>query len=203
MKFGFGSTAEKNGIPRIDRVVPSAAIPGGELTIHGAGFTPRPGARPIVRFGEAEAALALVSSSRVIARVPENASSSTVQIATAQNESQPFPVSIAVQIADNLHPVANPVVDSHGNIYVTFSLNDPKPAQAEARSLAIADAKAKAGAMASAAGVKVGQVLQISDVSTNTRVPYPYAAAADSAPTQVPVGQIDVQVSVEVDFALG
>lgn len=88
------------------------------------------------------------------------------------------------------------------NIYVAFTLNDPKPAQAEARSLAIADARAKAGAMASAAGVKLGQVLQISDVSTNTRVPYPFAAAAESAPTQVPVGQIDVQVSVEVDFAI-
>jgi sugar lactone lactonase YvrE len=28
---------------------------------------------------------------------------------------------LGVQIADNLHPVANPVVDAHGNIYVTFS----------------------------------------------------------------------------------
>jgi uncharacterized protein YggE len=88
------------------------------------------------------------------------------------------------------------------NIYVTFTLNDPKPAQAEARSLAIADARAKASAMASAAGVKVGQVLQISDVSSTTRIPYPYAASAAAAPTQVPVGQIDVQVSVEVDFAI-
>ncbi len=90
------------------------------------------------------------------------------------------------------------------NIYVTFTLNDPKPAQAEARSLAIADAKAKAAAMASAAGVKLGQVIRVSDQSSNVRVPYPYAAAGDAAaPTQVPVGQVDVQVSVEVDFAIG
>lgn len=89
------------------------------------------------------------------------------------------------------------------NIYVSFTLNDPKPAQAEARALAIADAKAKASAMASAAGVKVGQVLQISDLSSTSRVPYPYiASGAAAAPTQVPVGQIDVQVSVEVDFAI-
>ena len=89
------------------------------------------------------------------------------------------------------------------NIYVSFTLNDTKAAQAEARSRAIADAKAKASAMASAAGVKVGQVLQISDLQSNTRVPYPYAASgAAAAPTQVPVGQIDVQVSVEVDFAI-
>lgn len=89
------------------------------------------------------------------------------------------------------------------NVYVTFTLNDTKPAQAEARALAIADAKAKASAMASAAGVKVGQVLQVSDLSSSSRVPYPYVASgAAAAPTQVPVGQIDVQVSVEVDFAI-
>ena len=105
---------------------------------------------------------------------------------------------------DSVGKALDAIVQEGGatNIYVTFTLNDPKPAQAEARSLAIANAKSKASAMASAAGVKVGQVLQISDVSTNTRVPYPYAAAADSAPTQVPVGQIDVQVSVDVDFAI-
>ena len=88
------------------------------------------------------------------------------------------------------------------NVYVSFTLNDPKAAQAQARSQAIADARAKASAMASAAGVKVGQVLQISDLSSNTRVPYPYAASAEAAPAVVPVGQIDVQVSVEVDFAI-
>jgi sugar lactone lactonase YvrE len=121
MKFGFGSTAEKNGFPRIDRIAPAAAIPGGEIVIHGSGFASRSGARPIVHFGEAEASLVLATDNRLIARVPDNASGGTVRVATAQSESQPHPVSIAVQIADNLHPVANPAVDANGNIYVTFS----------------------------------------------------------------------------------
>lgn len=121
MKFGFGSSTEKNGIPRIDRIVPTAAIPGGEITIFGSGFTSRHGTRPIVRFGEAEAALSLASGNRLIARVPENPTGNALQVVQSDNESQPFPVSIAFQIADNLHPVANPVVDSSGNIYVTFS----------------------------------------------------------------------------------
>jgi len=121
MKFGFGSSSEKNGLPRIERASPAAAIPGGEITIYGSGFTSRHGGRPVVRFGEAEAALALASTNRLIARVPDGASGNAIQIVNPQGESQPFPVSIAFQIADNLHPVSNPAVDSLGNIYVTFS----------------------------------------------------------------------------------
>lgn len=121
MKFGFGSTPEKNGLPHIERVSPTAAIPGGEITVYGSGFTSRHGARPLVRFGDAEAALSLSSSNRLIARVPEGATANTIQVVNAQHESEPFPVSVALQIADNLHPVANPVVDALGNMYVTFS----------------------------------------------------------------------------------
>jgi IPT/TIG domain-containing protein len=121
MTFGLGSTAEKNGGPRIDRVAPAAAIPGGEIVIHGSGFGSRSGARPIVHFGEAEASLVLATDNRLIARVPDSANGGTVSVANAQSESQPHPVSIGLQIADNLHPVANPAVDADGNTYVTFS----------------------------------------------------------------------------------
>ena len=121
MKFGPGESSAKNGIPRIERVSPSAAIPGGEIAIYGAGFAPRNGTRPIVRFGETEANLSLASESRLIARVPEGATGGMVQVATADHESAPHPVSIGLQIADNLHPVCNPAVDGEGNIYVTFS----------------------------------------------------------------------------------
>ncbi len=123
MKFGFGSSAEKNGIPRIDRVAPAAAIPGGEIVIHGSGFASRAHPRPVVRFGEVEAGLALSSENRLIARVPDGATISMVRVFSAENESQPHPVSIGVQIADNLHPIANPAVDAYGNTYVTFSGN--------------------------------------------------------------------------------
>jgi IPT/TIG domain len=121
MKFGFGSTAERNGCPHIDRIAPAAALPGGEITIYGTSFISRQGVRPVVRFGDTEAALALASSKRLIARVPENVTASTIQVVNTQHESQPFPVALAYQIADNLHPVANPAVDALGNIYVTFS----------------------------------------------------------------------------------
>lgn len=119
--LGFGGATEKNGSPRIERVAPAAAIPGGEVTIHGNGFVSRTQPRPTVRFGEAEASLALSSGRRVIARVPEGASGGVVQVISAEHESQPHPVAIGLQIADNLHPVSNPALDANGNIFVTFS----------------------------------------------------------------------------------
>jgi uncharacterized protein YggE len=88
-------------------------------------------------------------------------------------------------------------------ISVGFTLADPKVAQAEARSLAIGDARSRAQAMASAAGVKLGKVMRVSDLSTSG-----YSSAnfdikgGASATTQVPVGQLEVQVAVEVDFAI-
>jgi uncharacterized protein len=87
---------------------------------------------------------------------------------------------------------------------VGFGLADPKSAQAEARSLAIADARSRAQAMASAAGVTLGVVLLVSDLSTSGVQPLyrDYAGAAAPAPSQLPVGQLDVQVTVEVDFAI-
>ena len=40
--------------------------------------------------------------------------------AKAGNESKPWTCDIGIQIADGLHPVANPAVDAAGNIYVHF-----------------------------------------------------------------------------------
>src|SRR5258708_13112325 len=126
MKCASGSPAEKTGFPRIDTLAPAAAIPGGEIVIHGSGFASRTGARPIVHFGEGEASLVLATDNRLIARVPDNASGGTVRVATTESDSQPHPLSIPVQIADNLHPVANPAVDANAHVYVTFT-SPPAP----------------------------------------------------------------------------
>jgi sugar lactone lactonase YvrE len=44
-----------------------------------------------------------------------------VRVVASEHESQPFPIAVGMQIADNLHPVASPAVDMDGNIFVTFS----------------------------------------------------------------------------------
>jgi len=109
-----------NGLPRIEKIAPGAAIPGGDVAIHGRGFESRNNTRPRVHFGDAEGSVLICADDFLVARVPDGASS-TVRIETAQAESPAFPFAVGLQIADNLHPVANPAVDAAGNIYVTFS----------------------------------------------------------------------------------
>ena len=94
------------------------------------------------------------------------------------------------------------------SVYVGFGLANPKTAQAEARALAISDARTKAQGMATAAGVRLGQVIRVSDMSYGGTpmygaLDYAKGAASPSTPTQIPVGELEIQVTVEVDFALG
>lgn len=106
---------------------------------------------------------------------------------------------------DNIGKALDALVQEGGatQISVGFTLADPKAAQAEARTQAIADARSRAQAMASAAGVKLGKVLRVSDLSSyGFRSPNYDVAGAAPASTQVPVAQLEVQVSVEVDFAI-
>ena len=105
---------------------------------------------------------------------------------------------------DNVGTALDALVQQGGatRIGVSFGLNDPKAAQAEARTLAIGDARSRAAAMAKAAGVQLGQVLSVSDNTSGVRTPnYSLAPTADAG-TQVPVGQLDIVVTVEVDFAI-
>ncbi|MGH9702566.1 MAG: IPT/TIG domain-containing protein [Candidatus Acidiferrales bacterium] len=116
-----GPQLKSDGIPRIESIKPAAALPGGEIAIHGSGFAGRNHSRPQVRFGEAEASLIVCADSYLLARVPDGASGGSVRIQTGAVESQPFPISLGKQLADNLHPVSNPAVDHAGNVYVTYS----------------------------------------------------------------------------------
>jgi len=110
-----------NGNPYIEGVHPSAALPGGEIRITGSSLRPLDLKRPKVRFGEVEGAVVISSDDFLVARVPVGANSGPVVVSTNENASNPHPVTIAVPIADNLHPVTNPALDSEGNIYATFS----------------------------------------------------------------------------------
>jgi len=110
-----------NGNPFIEGVHPSAALPGGEVRIVGSGLRPLDLKRPQVRFGELEGTVVISSDDFLVARVPQGASSGPIVVSTNGNSSNPHQLTVAVPIAENLHPVTNPAIDSDGNIYVTFS----------------------------------------------------------------------------------
>jgi sugar lactone lactonase YvrE len=107
------------GPPRINTVEPSAAIAGGELHIRGKNLTA--GGRPSVHLGGQQAHLVIAGDSYIIAKVPESASAGEVTINAGNGASAKGETHLGVQIADSLHPVANPAVDREGNIYSTFS----------------------------------------------------------------------------------
>jgi DNA-binding beta-propeller fold protein YncE len=110
-----------NSLPKIESVRPAAALPGGEVSIQGSGFAVRNHSRPQVQFGSAEGNLILAADNYLVARVPEGAAGGAVRVRMGTVESAPFPMALGVQVADNLHPVMSPAVDSSGNVYVTFS----------------------------------------------------------------------------------
>src|ERR1700756_2754150 len=110
-----------NGQPHINALEPTAALPGGEVRIVGSGLNPLDLRRPQVRFGETDGSVVVSTSEFVIARVPETATSGPVTVSTQAGASNPEQLRVAVNIAENLHPVTNPALDAEGNIYVTFS----------------------------------------------------------------------------------
>jgi len=105
--------------PQILDVSPAAAIPGGEFQIRGRGLAPSDHSR--VRFGDVVAPVVIGSDHFLIVRVPENAQASELIVGNGDHSSVPWTCGIGIQIADSLHPVANPVIDRYGNIYTTFS----------------------------------------------------------------------------------
>jgi sugar lactone lactonase YvrE len=105
--------------PQIAQVSPAAAIAGGELQIRGKGFGR--GDRPRVTIGEVAASVVIGSDSFIIAKVPEGATAGELIIESGHQSSESWACDIGVMLADGLHPVANPAIDSFGNIYSTFS----------------------------------------------------------------------------------
>jgi sugar lactone lactonase YvrE len=114
-------TKNVNGKPHIDSIDPVCALPGGEIRIIGSGLSPRQLQRPHVRFGDVDGSVIIGSEQFIVARVPDGAASGEVIVTANGAQSNPQPVRVGAPIAENLHPVANPAVDSSGNIYVTFS----------------------------------------------------------------------------------
>jgi hypothetical protein len=105
--------------PTIVTVEPFAAITGGDLHIRG--YNLAAGGRPLVKLGNEPAHLIVAGDSYIIARVPESAMIGELTVSSGNHHSDLFETHVGIQVADSLHPVANPAIDREGSLYSTFS----------------------------------------------------------------------------------
>ena len=96
-------------------------MPGGEIRILGSGLRPSGLRRPSVRFGAIEGRVVISTDQFLVARVPEGATTGPLVVSAGEATSNACEVNVAMPVAENLHPVANPALDAEGNLYVTFS----------------------------------------------------------------------------------
>jgi len=107
--------------PRIDDVVPAAALPEGEVELIGANLGPIGSALPSVLVDGLTAHL-LMSRPRSLAfRVPGQATTGLIEVHNQAGSSNTAPLRVARQILEGLHPVTNPAVNRSGVIYATIS----------------------------------------------------------------------------------
>ncbi len=112
--------------PHIDRLHPQAAMPGGEVELQGRNLGPQEDYLPQILLNETLAPLVLSRPTRAVFRVPEGTISGDLTVsrmmAPANSlRSNTVTLHVAVPMAENLHPVANPAVDADGNVYATLS----------------------------------------------------------------------------------
>lgn len=111
--------------PVLHRLLPAAALPGGDVRLEGEALKPRSLQLPEVHIGAMSGAILMSSPRALLTRIPEGALSGGVQVtygsAANGDKSNELHLDIAVPITDNLHPVTNPAIDANGNIFVTFS----------------------------------------------------------------------------------
>jgi len=110
---------EKIQALQITGVSPFIGAPGGELCIYCRGFVP--GRESAVFLGEAEAFILSASEDRIRIRLPESPRSLGLTLVSDGETSPLFPFNLAVKLASELHPVANPAVTPDGEIITTIS----------------------------------------------------------------------------------
>lgn len=107
--------------PRIERVHPLAGLEGGRVTIVGEGLTGEELGLPCPRFDTLESRPLIAAPTRIVAPIPEDAVSGFLSIVWPEARAEGPYVEVARKLADELHPVANPVVDAQGYVITTFS----------------------------------------------------------------------------------
>ena len=118
-------------------------------------------------------------------------------------------VTVKIRNIDDTGDLIDAAVDAGGDLTrvdnLRFTIDDPAELQDEARRLAMDDAKSKAETLAEAAGVDLGAPRSISESGGARTITFEAARlAADEAfaSTPISVGELEVQISVQVLYGL-
>ena len=115
------SDAASRPDPRIDDIVPAAALPFGEVDLIGAHLGPFTFGPPAVLVAGQPAHVLMSRPTRLALRVPEQASTGLVEVRSPFGASNTVPLRVARQLSEGLHPVTSPAVSRSGMIYTTIS----------------------------------------------------------------------------------
>jgi sugar lactone lactonase YvrE len=114
-------SAETFSEPRIDQVVPAAALPLGEIELIGANLGPQPAGLPEVLFDGEPGHVLMSRPTRIAVRVPEDVPSCLVEVRTPSGMGNPAALRVARRLSEGLHPVTSPAVSRSGMVYATIS----------------------------------------------------------------------------------
>jgi sugar lactone lactonase YvrE len=115
------STQSAVSLPRIDDVLPAAALPGGDVELTGANLGPVGSALPAVLVDGHPAHLIMSRPGSLAFRVPDQATTGLIEVRNQAGSSNTAPLRVAHQLLEGLHPVTNPAVSRTGIIYATIS----------------------------------------------------------------------------------
>ena len=115
------STQSAVSLPRIDDVLPAAALPGGDVELAGANLGPVGSALPAVLVDGHPAHLLMSRPGSLAFRVPDQATTGLIEVRNQTGSSNTAPLRVAHQLLEGLHPVTNPAVSRTGIIYATIS----------------------------------------------------------------------------------
>jgi sugar lactone lactonase YvrE len=107
--------------PRIDDIVPAAAMPLGEVELRGFHLGPLAYGPPAVLVDGQSAHVLMSRPTRLVLTVPAEASTGPVEVRSLSGGSNTVPLRVAHQLTDGLHPVTSPAVSRSGMIYATIS----------------------------------------------------------------------------------
>jgi sugar lactone lactonase YvrE len=107
--------------PTIDDIFPAAALPLGEVELHGTHLGPDSFGAPAVLVDDIPAHVLMSRPTRLAFAVPAEATTGLIEVRNPAGASNTVPLRIAHLLSDGLHPVTSPAVSRSGMIYATIS----------------------------------------------------------------------------------